>query len=193
MRNHIYHVITPFSRMENYPVLKAMLDAQRVEWHVVVDEGSAATFPCLRCPRAPELWNPGGWIFNWFIRNEEIHDGDRYSYLSDDDFYEPGFFDKIDARAGEALVVSMNRGQHQTPNPGYPADTLVGCPENIHHGKIGMEQIIVSGKVLRQHRHGRGADGDWDFISSVVHCHPPAFVPEAFVWFNYLEPGRWDA
>jgi len=189
---HAYHVLTPCTRPENLPALEKMLTPINVKWHVIMNEGIIVDFNPLRCPPKPEKWNGGCWAINWYILNAEIEAGARYLVLPDDDFYEPWFFDKIDAVDGSVLIVSMKRGNHTTPDPGYGTDTLVASKENLAHGKIGAEQIVVTGDILRDHRYGRAADGDWDFISSVTAFHDPVFVPDAFVWFNFLELGRWD-
>lgn len=190
--NYSYHVITPCARPENIPSLEKMLEPMRIQWHVIMNEGMIVEFNPQRCPPSPEKWNGGCWAINWYIRRATIDPLARYLVLADDDAYEPFFFDKIDKAEGEVIVASMKRGDHATPNPGYGTETLVASKENVAHGKIGAEQIVVTGAILKQHRYGRTPDGDWDFISSVVSEHEPVFAPDAFVWFNFYEPGRWD-
>jgi hypothetical protein len=131
---------------------------------------------------------------NWFLNHVEWNDHDRYIQLNDDDLYEPGFFERMDAVAGELLICTMKRGDASPPKadtPAQPFHTLTACRENLNCGGVGGEQIMMSGRAYRNFRFGKGFSGDWDMIADVLANYQPNFVPEACVCFNALEPGRW--
>jgi len=59
-------------------------------------------------------------------------------------------------------------------------------------GGIGL-QYIVKGKLLKNHRFemNSGADG---LLAQKFSLHTDVvYLPDAFIYFNYLEDGRWDA
>lgn len=199
MRRYVYHVYTPMGRPQNIQLMLEMLRSKQVIWHPLFDPDKFQSFAehwiqPLPCSQGPEDWLQNNWVCNCFVRDWPILDsGGRYINLNDDDFVEPEFFDKVDVVEGEVLVVGMKRGDHQ-PAEGlqYGNSTLEANAAHLKLGFIGGEQIVCSGHTLSRHRFGRRGDGDWSFISSITACHPPVFVPDAWVWFNYLEPGRWD-
>ena len=197
---HHYHVYTPVSRPKNMPALIKMLGEEGVTWHPVFDreaDVSQLWMPWIDpmfCPPITPGWFAGHYVANWFLDHVDWRDDDRYAILNDDDFYEPGFFRKIDAVEGDVLICSMKRGDASPPKsdtPAQPCHTLIAAKENLSCGGIGGEQIVATGAAHRNYRYGPGFSGDWDMISAMLSDHEPTFVPEAFVWFNYLEPGRW--
>lgn len=199
MRKYRYHVVTPFTRFENLVVFACMLREFGVMWHPVFNDDLPFRLaendwiePWFAA-RAPEGWNRGNWAFNWFLDHGSILDRSRYLLMPDDNFYEPGFFDKLEEREGELLICSMKRG-HQIPPGGTPygTDTLVAVPGNMHVGGVGGEQLIVSGRLLKTVRFGPNHGSDGQVIAALCQAHKPEFLPEAYVWFNYLEPGRWN-
>ncbi len=204
MRKYKYHVITPLNRFENLNKLIEMLEPQQVIWHIITDDSR------WRPPLPWEEWIMGyvchnpettfftrcNWAINWFLDTYPPFPNDRYCILNDDDAYESGFFDKIDAHEGEVIIPSMERG-YQIPK-GVQAERahgfhkLVAQPENMCIGGVGVEQIIVSGRLLRTARLPIHICGDGMMIEWFYKTHGAEFAPEANVWFNYFEPGRWD-
>lgn len=200
---HTYHVFTPVSREKNLRLLIDMLAQQAILWHPIFDSDShLAWIPPAQewitpmvCPTPPPAgFTPGAHPVNWFLEHAEWQDDHRYINLNDDDFYEPGFFEKMDAHEGEVLICSMKRGDCSPPKPdtpSQPCNTLLAQKENLFCGGVGGEQIMMTGRIYRNCRIGPGYCNDWDMMAKVLAEHEPVFVPEAFVWFNYLEPGRW--
>jgi hypothetical protein len=194
-----YHVITPFTRFENLVEFSRMLKSIGVSWHPVFNNDlpfgihGNEWIESLYCPIPTPGFNAGNFAINWFFDHGYIMDDDRYMMLADDDFYEPGFLEKIDSHSGELIVCSMLRG-HNQPSGGTPygTGTLTACPENMHVGAVGMEQAIFKGSVLREMRLGPENDSDGRAIVDIASRHAPDFAPEANVWFNYLQPGRWN-
>lgn len=198
-----YHVITPLNRFQNYSRLRDLLAPQGVKWHIILDDDQ----PFRIAPK--ESWIDVSVVSNsqqrFFERcNQAINtwldtnlvDDDMYAILNDDDAYEPGFWDKIRAVEGEALIPSMQRGNHTpsgvSPERAHGTNTLVASPENTKVGHIGVEQLIVSGRILKNCRLPLTIAGDGEMICYIAATNPVKYVPDAFVWFNYLEPGRWD-
>ena len=196
---HTYRVITPFSRFENLAQFSRMLHKHPVIWHPIFNDDlpfgihNVSWIDPMYAPAATPGFNPGNWYINWFIIHARLLDDDRYLVLADDDFYEPRFFDKLDEHEGEVLICSMLRGQHQPPG-GVPYGTspLVAAPKNLKIGGVGMEQLVISGRLLKNFRIGPETVSDGAAIINLSKEHKFEFVPEANVWFNYLEPGRWD-
>jgi hypothetical protein len=59
-------------------------------------------------------------------------------------------------------------------------------------GNVGVEQFIVKGKILKNHRLPLTTCGDGELISLLVKLYDTLYLPEVYVWFNYFEPGRWN-
>lgn len=194
-----YNVVTPFSRFQNLKMMYAHIKSHGVQWHLLLDQNNnfkpLFSEPWVICHYAPPcqpFWRAWRNHLNEFIRIGTINPEERYIILNDDDFVEPGFFEKIDKHTGEFLVCSMMRGQRIPPGGhNHPTDTLMACPENMQVGRVGCEQMIVSGRLLSQIRFADDLCADGIAIVELAKKHPPVYVPEAYVWFNFLEPGRW--
>jgi hypothetical protein len=90
----------------------------------------------------------------------------------------------------------MERG-HQTPTDvvpvrQHPTSKLWGIAENVRLCGIGLEQFVAKGLALQAIRFPYDSCGDGMFIVELVKRNPTVYVPEATVWFNYFEPGRWN-
>lgn len=185
---HRYHVYTPLWRIRNVPRLVELLRTMGIQWHLLYDEGVKFVHPNEKwikpmvCPPAPSGWHPSGWKDNWFLDHEEIDDLGRYQHFSDDDWYDPDFFRKIDVVDDDVIIVTMKNG----PTPEGPREDLIARPERVRGGRIGAQQIVVAGYIIRYHRYGKHYAGDWDFIESIAKQHPLTFIPEAFVYWNHL-------
>lgn len=194
-----YHVITPMGRIENLPMLSEFIYRLGVQWHPLFDDSlkfrikdSDWMHPTF-CPPTPAGWAPAHHLINFFIDRRPLEMDHRYTILCDDDWYEPGFFPKIDAVDGSVLFCSMHRGQHQPANgPQYGTSTLVAARDNLKLGSVAAEQIILSGEELSMVRFGPELDSDGRIIEKFAAREDISFAPDAFVWFNYLQPGRWD-
>ena len=148
-------------------------------------------------PRPPSNWFVGHWLFNYAldtlnqgVAGIQIADGDYYSILTDDDFYEPDFFKKLARHRGDAVITSAKRGDHSVGR--HPKTTLLAKPGFMRRGLVSLEQLFMAGTVARKMRLEHSFDSDGRLVEEVVQRYQVSYVPEAFVWFNYLEPGRWD-
>lgn len=203
-----YHVITPFTRYANFPLVRDMLEKQRpsvedLQWYLLLnDDGGPAIATDLswihqqRFPVVKPTWEMWRTVVNAFVKSHDAKPEDRYCILHDDDFYEPDFFRKIDQVAGEIVICSMKRGE-QTPGgvpawQAHPASDLIAAPQNIVVCSVGAEQIIMSGRILKTIDLPSHVYADGMMIVDLVSKHGAAYAPDAWVWFNYLEPGRWS-
>ena len=200
---HTYHVLTPLKRLENLERLIDMLQDKPVFWHPIFDEGLPfdVHFPHHWiqkgfCPRSAPFWSMWADSLNRFIHAGRLDADSRYLILNDDDFYEPDFFSKIDIVDGEVLICSMKRGQRippgVTPERAHGTDTLEAKPESMVVGRVGAEQMVAAGRVFERYGFNNSIAADGERIVRIIAENRVQYVPEAFVWFNYLEPGRWD-
>lgn len=206
----IYNVVTSFKRLQNLAPLARSLKTHDIIWHVVEDENPfhelvlhAAWMRYYRCPNhgGDSFWGRCHYALNWFM-DRYIEKDQYYSFLNDDDDYEPGYWKKVDEVArknnyvDEVMVTSMMRGD-QTPE-GVEAErahgttTLVASLENLRPGYVGLEQVIVKGSLLKKARLPMNVCGDGEMIEWLCHAYTPTLIPDAYVWFNYREPGRWQ-
>lgn len=195
-----FNVITPFKRYQNKNILTNHLRDFNIIWNPIVDD------------KAWVLWyNSEDWIFPFVYKNEGL-EGDKgnirinkfiengledntyYSFLCDDDFYEPTFFDKIfnTMPTEDVIIVSMKRGDGGDCN-GRPTHILPAAPQNIRECWVGLEQLIIKGKILKNLRleiNNPHADGKMirELKETGISIK---YLMDTFVLFNYLEKGRY--
>lgn len=194
-------VITPFTRLENKDYLLKVLEG-KCNWTVLVNDDFKGEFPdwvtVKKYDKQPD--NPGNRLINKFI-DEGLDDETQYMVLCDDDFVEDGFFGKIPNE--DVVYVSMQRTNIPNKHVVWDdwatrqghfedgIDILEAKPENLKIARVGGEQFIIKGKVLKNYRYGLNPVGDGEMILKVVKNHEVTYVPDAKVYFNYLEEGRW--
>lgn len=197
-------VVTPFSRKENIELMANHLKG-KVNWIVLVDNPELK-FPdwvtVKLYPKPPSKVCKPNYIFNKFI-DEGLDDETQYQLLCDDDFVEEGFWDKIPNE--DVVITSMKRNDRtrlhgviddwhsQTGHFELGIDLLEAKLENMKIAKVGGEQLIIKGKILKDYRYGLNNVGDGEMIVQVVADHKATYVPDAYVLFNYLEEGRFRA
>lgn len=211
--NTNFHVITPLARFENVSDLMSILQDQKITWHVITDDDAKQSVqfdqPWIKhyvCPNGGmEFWKRCNNSINWFIETQQINHEDMYCFMNDDDGYEPQFFEKmrhISKLIGEkgidcdVIICSMERGHNVPeglpPERRHPTTRLVAHPDSMQVCHVGVEQIFMTGKVLSENRLPLHVVGDGMMITHIVRNYPTAYVPDIAVWFNYLEPGRWN-
>ena len=209
----IFNVVTTMGRPENFSNLLEMLKPMNVKWHVITDNDAGFTLSFSESwikhysydNNQQQFFERSNHAMNCFIEQEALNEDEMYCFLNDDDAYEPDFFEKISKAIeyaksqnhhGEIVVCSMKRGDNIPPDVKpprcHPTTTLHAHPDNIRPGEVGLEQIILSGKVLKHYRFPLLVDGDGRFVVEVVRNNGAMFCPDAYVWFNYYEPGRWN-
>ncbi len=183
------HVITPYSRWDNYGQLRDMMKEQKVQWHLLLDEGTSFGYDIEDwihvhfLPRPPHGFFIGHWLYNIFLDIADLKDEDHYNLITDDDFFEPGMFDKIRDLTDPIIVTSMSRGRW---------GVLWADPGHMKVGSVGLEQMHIRGDILRNYRLAGFYEGDGFMIEALWREHPEKFkfVPEAQCYFNYLPPGK---
>jgi len=198
-----YHLVTPFKREHLIPFwVKEIERLGDVIYHPISEKKlpfpeSDKIQPLVY--EKPELPYYGVIIhaLNMFIKNHKFVDDDYYVISSDDDCWETDFFDKIKHVTSDFIVVSLKRGDHQVNSP-YGIDTLLAAPQNIRVGRISGNQIIMKGHILKKHQFDtrEPAVSDGRFLEMLWYTYKHddfTFVPDAYMYFNYLEPGRFDA
>lgn len=197
-----FHVITPLARIQNFNAQRELLRPHKIQWHIITDFGATeieSDEDWIHCYRFnnPEktFWGRCNAAVNWFFDHRVLVSRDMYGILNDDDAYEPNFFEKIKSVSGEVRVVSMMRGNKTpsdvSPERAHGTHTLLAAPSQMKVGHVGVEQLFVSGRIQSHCRLPIHICGDGQMIEYIVATNPVTYVPDAFVWFNYLEPGRW--
>jgi len=192
------HVVTPFRRTENLYALVEHLEPLGVIWHPITDNHALRLKLDWVQPLDVGTVRDGYLGFsdkiNRFASSDYVVDGDCYGILNDDDFYGPGVIEAIKAMGDPVVVVSMLRGQHTPPTGfGHPTFELIAARKNMRSGWCGVEQYFVTGEVFRRFRFSDDIDADGRIAAWLASEYPVIrFEPELHVWFNYLEPGRWD-
>jgi len=202
-------VLTPFSRIENKDYLIKVLEG-KCNWIVLqADFESDIIFPSwVKVYKLPIYGkdNISNRLLNEFFKVAE--DDVQYMVLCDDDSVEPDFFDKIPDT--DVVCVSMQRGDVPTKHVVWDdwatktghleegIDLLIADPKNMKVACVGGEQLIVKGKILKNFEYGMddsSADvpGDFAFIRDVIAKHEVTYIPDAKVYFNYFEDGRFKS
>lgn len=200
----MFHILTPLKRVQNLRSLIGMLQYQEgIVWHILMDwdMGFRIEFPQRWIhtyyvqQHHEKFWERCNFAINWFLDNHTIFTEDYYCILNDDDGYPPNFFTQLRKADGDVLITSMKRGDATPagvqPERAHGFDTLIAKEEHMKPGYVGVEQIFMKGKVIKDVRLPLTIAGDGEMIQWVCQHHKPTFVPDLFVWFNYLEPGRW--
>ena len=206
----MYTIITPLSRFNNYKAVKENLILQRkngidIRWVILTDED------CDIKVQAKEDWisnyvsnNTGtiGWercniSINNYINHLPIDSPGKYLFLNDDDAYPDGFFDKLDNLINsDVAICSMERGYRTPPEAqgvhAHPTSKLEAKPENMIPCRVGVEQIIVTGSILKRYQLPINACGDGMLIEKIVKENKTQYIPSLSVLFNYFEKGRWN-
>ena len=197
-----FSVITPFSRFENKDILIDHLKQFDITWYPILyenyDWGKSWIKPFI-CKLIKTKEIPYA-KYNSFIESGLIEDNTYYSFLNDDDFYEPDFFDKIRLcfPTEQVIVVSMQRGNntihYENILRNHPTYTLPAAPQNMKECTVGIEQLIIKGSLLKTLKFDEDcstADGKLarELKESGIDIR---YLPDVFIWFNYLEKNRWN-
>ncbi len=185
------HIITPFVRPENFFALRDMIPIG-FDWIIL-------PLPCGE----PEPGCSNGcyvkinrWIDTW---ERAIRDDDWFAFLCDDDGYPEGFWNKFVAwvdEASDVAIVSMERGERQVGSSyhAHPTWPLIASACNMSRTRVGLEQMILRGSVLKTFRIKDDPVGDGMLAESLVASEALriSYMPNLFVRFNWLEPGRYN-
>ena len=200
------HVLTPFSRPANIPVLLSSFEQSNITWHIISHAPETITHELpswvivhdcgedFRQSNQSGPIDPCYWKLNWWIQTQQIDDASRYCFLCDDDGFESGYYDRIrESGLGPVVVTSMYRGHHQPTGVSHPTSTLNGCDANMRQCHVGLEQFSVTGEVLRKMRFENHMCGDGKMAEWLAANYPITCLPEVFAWFNWLEQCPWES
>lgn len=196
-------VVTPFKRIENLPFLTKVLQG-KCNWIVL----QSSDEPVIEFPEwvTVKRFDVGKEYISNQLINEFISSGlddeTQYMVLCDDDSVEEGFFEKIPDE--DVVCVSMKRNEAsyhvvvddwfaRTAHNEKGPDILIASPNNMKIARVGGEQLIVKGKILRNYRYGLSLIGDGEMVLKIAAEHPVTYVPDAYVLFNYFEDGRFTS
>lgn len=120
--------------------------------------------------------------------------------MSDDDLVGCKLFRKLAAAFERTqkplLITSAARGQN-TARSGHGQWPLMPCRQNMRQCLVTGEQVWIHQELFcGSDRYGKGRklpEDDGLFIERLNHEHPDwlEFIPDAWMLFNALEPGRW--
>ena len=219
MFNATFHVIMPFSRGYTKDFYVEKFRPLNIIWHPVSEKpydwpNESWIQPLVYDKTGMQVVTSPYFALRKFVSKlaaqNKIVDEDYYFMMSDDDFLEPEFFNKIRNRRKycdhpdssidtDFIVVTLMRGHHKVPTSGYPNDVLLAHPSNMRLFWMSMSQILIKGRTLKDTYMmcslDHGPCGDGLYIQYLWGTYPGShftFVDDACQWFNYLEPGRWD-
>lgn len=208
----MYHIITPLARYENLNKLITMLEPKNIQWHIITDDDSKFKLQFDQdwihyyiCPnKEKQFFERCNYSINWFLDNNELEPDDMYCILNDDDSYEEDFFSKIESTLlniensdiKNVVICSMERG-HNIPDSAigirrHGTEKLWAHPDFMKLSSVGVEQIILKGKILTNYRIPLEPAGDGMFIVNVLQNNNAILMPDINILFNYFEPGRWN-
>lgn len=208
----MFNVITPMARYQNIEALIKILRPQKIQWHVITDEDNKTPVafhePWIHhyiCPNeGVDFWARSNYCINWFLNTFKLNDDEYYCVLNDDDGYERDFFRNLQNEINkqisghhnaDLIITSMKRGDNiphdVAPNRQHGTNTLFGEPGSMKVGYVSVEQFFIKGKLLQHHRLPLTIAGDGELIVELVQTYETTYIPNLYVLFNYLEPGRW--
>lgn len=173
------HVIMPFSRPEMSEIYRqAFLNEANTAWHPISSKQDGTGDICYEKINSFPI--------------PRIEDSEYYTFLCDDDFWEPGYFTRIQEHPQTPVIItSMKRGDHAI---GHGTSTLMAHPDNMRVGEIGLEQIVLRGDVFREYRfNSMNSCADGEMAERLKTSGLPiTYCRDAFTRFNWFQPGRWD-
>jgi hypothetical protein len=150
----------------------------------LVADPPAGTDPCYAKVNA---WLDG--------HRNSIYDDDYYQFLCDDDALPAALVPRLKTFSDEILVLSCKRGDQVPPEaPFHPNWPLLASPENMRTCFCTWEQAVMKGRVLKALRFqdtSSCADGAMMEWLKANYSEKIRYLPDLFVKFNYLQPGRW--
>jgi hypothetical protein len=196
------HIITAFYRVHLAQTLIHYLEPMGIEWYPVVAPKEDIPFDkeWIHPIHVNELLHnefPYRKI-NDFLDTQEVIDDDYYGFMSDDNMYEPGFFDIIKTQTAKIIICSLYRGD-TIPNDDaiskYPPTILKPVTlKNIRIGHIDLAQYIIKGEIFKKNRFNIStpvADGLYAVNLRINYQNDIVFLPDSYVFFNYFQIGRY--
>ncbi len=194
------HIITPFSRWQNFDALSHMLKAQGVtSWTLLFkheEKSQSVVSDRIKTKHlhVPQYRDMGVMLINTYVQQTAFEPDDYYAFLCDDDWYPDEFLANLaKAHADAPLVItSMNRGHNAVS--AHPCWGLVAAPENLHYGHVALVQAFFRGSSLNAIK---PEVKDHQMINEklvldAAQLGGTLFLPTLHVFFNWFEEGRWN-
>ena len=195
------HILTPFYRVHLAQTLIHYYEPMGIEWYPIVAPKEDIPFDMdwiypihvielsakETCARK----------FNDFLDTQEVIDDDYYGFMCDDNMYEPGFFDVIRQQTAKILIVSAYRGDSIPRDGSAPHGTdilKITSLKGIKISRIDFCQYIIKGEIFKQNRFdtfNKVSDGVYAVNLRLKYPNDIIFLPDSYVFFNYLQPGRY--
>ena len=199
-RDKMLNIITPFSRSENLDFYYNNLKDKNVRWNILFHDmnikfkgyGWIYPFFVFNTPNSDK--EPNYFKINRFIEFGDIIDDDYYCFMNDDDCFDKEFFEKINNYNDDVIFIAMKRGDYIPKGDGsnpHGTTTLIPFP-GVKAGHIGLEQIVVKGKVLKNLKFDLYNMADGVIAEQLQKDYKVNYVTDLYALFNYLQPGRWE-
>lgn len=198
-----FHILTPFYRVQNFDALMKSFQ-QADSWTCIVTQNEhlhrcGSLFKdrtlVIEYVCGDFQGDPAYCKFNKYINGNKtnIQNDDYYMFLMDDEIMPSKFVETLKQKTNSPVVfVSAKRG-HRTPIHSHGTTDLIADPKNMHVGAVSACQTIVKGSVLKQMEFKtNNACADGMMAMWLKSKFPVAYLPNLFIKFNYLEPGRWN-
>ena len=207
------HILTPFYRKKNFDVQFRRLE-QFASWTciITINEHQLSYGNFFR-NKGCKIYVCNNFLgdaayckVNRYISGniDNIQDNDYYMPLMDDDVVPYNFMEKLRSKniKSSIIIVSCTRGDKSPPREKYmvhKTGNLIAAKENMRPGKIAYCQQIFRGSILKKirynedHHYGKKPSGDGLMARFLVKNYEDiTYVPDIFVFFNYLERGRYS-
>lgn len=181
------NILMPFHRPSFIPILLNMLQSEDVIWHPIAD--LECEFPKLPWIKPvwlypPQDWMPTGgccyWKVNEWVRKHIPVDDEHYTFLCDDDGFDPGYYKTLKNMSGDIIITSMHH---------YPGRDLIACKENMRVGHVGFEQLVFKGSTLKQVVFDNSCIADGMMAEKIVRrFNNIVYTDKCFIRFNALRP-----
>jgi len=205
------HIVCPFYRIHLIPSLIHYFEPMGIHFYPMVSP-ELDIFPkdidWIHPVHCKELWRvskeiPGESAFrkvNDFADTQEIIDDDYYCFMTDDDMYEPGFFDVVRQQTAKIIINSVFRGD-SIPDSGPevsrhpPVPMIVNGINDIRPcHNVGLASYVIKGSVFRQGRFSvtdYNDDGHYALRLARNFPNDIVFLPDLWMLAAYFQPGRY--
>jgi len=205
------HVLCPMYKMHLVPTLIHYFEPMGIQWYPILTPSETIRFKSKEIQKiiSTKTWIHPVYVnelppkatccqkFNDFLTQHKILDNDYYTFMCDDNMYEPGFFDVIRQQSAKILICSLYRGDTIPNDNGQPHPTFIlrhHKISSIRPGLIDYAQYIIKGEIFKHHPFDPYINmTDGVYIQTLCHKYPNnvTFLPDLYAWFNYFQPGRY--
>jgi len=180
------------ARAANWPILGERIRLQGVQWdtvHSLTDSFRprlSSMSPRMFTLTVPDNPEPAYQKINhWLDENPPC--GRYVHFVMDDELMPCNFYSQLEPVPFTFCM--MLRGDHSPERKHRHGCNPLFAPKAGH---CGLLQVVFREDVLASERFGAGPIADGELIERVCKKWPVSYRPDLKVYFNALEPGRWD-